>query len=108
MWDTVVESTTHLSHEMSCPWCHHSVHRFLPCCQNGTLPNATAAYTSRMDLVLRHRAVRPVSSAVVGDTPFEATLRSGPRAPRPGKPAAGRRLGCRGDCDVVIRSRCPA
>jgi hypothetical protein len=31
MWDTVVESTTHLSHEMPCPWCRHSVHRYLPC-----------------------------------------------------------------------------
>ena len=31
MWDTVVESTVHLSHEMPCPWCRHASHRFLPC-----------------------------------------------------------------------------
>lgn len=45
----------------------------LTCCQDGTLTNATAAYTSRIDLVLTHGAVRPVSSQVVGDTPFETT-----------------------------------
>jgi hypothetical protein len=31
MWDTVVESSTHLSHEMPCPRCGHEVHRYLPC-----------------------------------------------------------------------------
>ena len=31
MWDTVVETTTHLSHEMPCPHCGHSTHRFLAC-----------------------------------------------------------------------------
>ena len=31
MWDTVVETTTHLSHEMPCPWCGHASHRFLSC-----------------------------------------------------------------------------
>ena len=45
----------------------------LTCCQNGTLTNPAAAYTSRIDLVLTHGAVRPVSSTVVGNTPFETT-----------------------------------
>ena len=45
----------------------------LTCCQNGTLTNPAAAYTSRIDLVLTHAAVRPVHSKVVGATPFEAT-----------------------------------
>jgi hypothetical protein len=33
MWDTVVETTTssRLSHEMPCPSCGHSTHRFLAC-----------------------------------------------------------------------------
>jgi hypothetical protein len=30
MWDTVVETTTHLSHEMPCPRCGHEAH-LLPC-----------------------------------------------------------------------------
>ena len=45
----------------------------LTCCQNGTLTNPVASYTSRIDLVLTHGAVRPVSSEVVGDSPFEAS-----------------------------------
>ncbi|MFZ2016634.1 MAG: endonuclease/exonuclease/phosphatase family protein [Nocardioides sp.] len=44
----------------------------LTCCQNGTLTNPVPTYTSRIDLVLTHGAVRPVSSTVVGGTPFEA------------------------------------
>ena len=31
MWDTVAETTSHLSHEMPCPWCRHPPHSFLPC-----------------------------------------------------------------------------
>ncbi len=31
MWDTVAETTSHLSHEMPCPWCRHASHSFLPC-----------------------------------------------------------------------------
>ena len=31
MWDTVVETATHLSHEMPCPTCGHGTHRFLAC-----------------------------------------------------------------------------
>ena len=31
MWDTVVETTTHLSHEMPCPTCGHATHSFLAC-----------------------------------------------------------------------------
>jgi endonuclease/exonuclease/phosphatase family metal-dependent hydrolase len=45
----------------------------LTCCQNGTLTNPTSAFTSRIDLVLTHGAVRPLTSTVVGNTPFEAS-----------------------------------
>lgn len=31
MWDTVVELSTPLSHEMPCPVCGHATHTFLPC-----------------------------------------------------------------------------
>jgi hypothetical protein len=31
MWDTVVETTAPLSHEMPCQACGHAVHRFLAC-----------------------------------------------------------------------------
>ena len=31
MWDTVVEISTHLTHDRPCPRCHHAEHRFLPC-----------------------------------------------------------------------------
>ena len=33
MWDTVVESATHLSHDLPCPRCAHAGHHFLPCDQ---------------------------------------------------------------------------
>ncbi|GAA4407502.1 hypothetical protein GCM10023168_23630 [Fodinibacter luteus] len=45
----------------------------LTCCQNSTLTNPTSQLRSRIDLVLTHGAVRPVSAEVVGDTPFSAT-----------------------------------
>ena len=31
MWDTVVETSTRLSHDLPCPRCSHSGHRYLPC-----------------------------------------------------------------------------
>ena len=31
MWDTVVEISTHLSHDLPCPRCGHGGHRYLPC-----------------------------------------------------------------------------
>jgi hypothetical protein len=31
MWDTVVESSTRLTHDLPCPRCGHGGHRFLPC-----------------------------------------------------------------------------
>jgi hypothetical protein len=31
MWDTVVESATHLSHDLPCQRCTHAGHHFLPC-----------------------------------------------------------------------------
>lgn len=45
----------------------------LSCCQSATLTNPTSALRSRIDLVLTHGAVRPVSAELVGDTPFSAT-----------------------------------
>jgi hypothetical protein len=33
MWDTVVEISTHLSHDLPCPRCGHGGHRYLPCDQ---------------------------------------------------------------------------
>lgn len=44
----------------------------LTCCQSSTLTNPDSAFTSRIDLVLTHGAVRPLSSKVVGNTPFQA------------------------------------
>jgi hypothetical protein len=31
MWDTVVETSTHLSHDLPCPRCGHGGHTYLPC-----------------------------------------------------------------------------
>lgn len=31
MWDTVSESSTHLSHDMPCAECGHAVHTYLAC-----------------------------------------------------------------------------
>lgn len=31
MWDTVVEGTTHLSHDPLCARCGHAGHHYLPC-----------------------------------------------------------------------------
>jgi len=31
MWDTVVETSTHLSHDLPCPRCGHGGHHYLPC-----------------------------------------------------------------------------
>jgi hypothetical protein len=31
MWDTVVEISTHLTHDLPCPRCGHGGHRYLPC-----------------------------------------------------------------------------
>jgi hypothetical protein len=31
MWDTVVECSTHLSHDLPCPRCGHGGHHYLPC-----------------------------------------------------------------------------
>ena len=41
MWDTVVESATHLSHEMPCPRCGHSSHSYLPCSDRCDCPGST-------------------------------------------------------------------
>jgi hypothetical protein len=31
VWDTVVEISTHVTHDLPCPRCGHAGHRFLPC-----------------------------------------------------------------------------
>lgn len=31
MWDTVVDSGQHLSHDLPCPRCGHALHTFLVC-----------------------------------------------------------------------------
>ena len=31
MWDTVLETSTRLSHDLPCPHCGHGGHRYLPC-----------------------------------------------------------------------------
>jgi hypothetical protein len=31
MWDTVVEISSPLTHDLPCPRCGHAGHRFLPC-----------------------------------------------------------------------------
>jgi hypothetical protein len=31
MWDTVIEISTHLSHDLPCTRCGHGGHRYLPC-----------------------------------------------------------------------------
>ncbi|MEP7191262.1 MAG: endonuclease/exonuclease/phosphatase family protein [Actinomycetota bacterium] len=53
-------------------WSVNRHHAGLTCCQNSTLTNPVSAFTSRIDLVLTHGAVRPLSSKVVGNTPFQA------------------------------------
>lgn len=45
----------------------------LTCCQNSTLTNPASALRSRIDLVLTHGAVRPLTASVVGDTLIGAT-----------------------------------
>jgi endonuclease/exonuclease/phosphatase family metal-dependent hydrolase len=45
----------------------------LTCCQNSTLTNPTSQLRSRIDLVLTHGAVRPLTAYVVGDTPISGT-----------------------------------
>lgn len=42
------------------------------CCQNSTLTNPVSQAGSRIDLVLGHGAVAPVSAQLVGDVPFQA------------------------------------
>lgn len=42
----------------------------LTCCQDSTLTNSTSQLRSRIDLVLTHGAVRPLTARVVGDTPI--------------------------------------
>jgi hypothetical protein len=52
MWDTVIESTTHLSHEMPCPRCHHSVHRYLPCSDQCDCRGPVSSYDAREPLAV--------------------------------------------------------
>ena len=34
MWDTVQNTSVHLSHDMPCPRCGHALHTYLPCGDN--------------------------------------------------------------------------
>jgi hypothetical protein len=48
MWDTVQDTTVHLSRDLPCPHCGHAVHTFLACgdscdCQPVVLPGSNAA-----------------------------------------------------------------
>ncbi|HET6969382.1 MAG TPA: endonuclease/exonuclease/phosphatase family protein [Ornithinibacter sp.] len=45
----------------------------LTCCQNSSLTNPTSVLRSRIDLVLTHGAVRPLTATVVGDTRLGTT-----------------------------------
>jgi hypothetical protein len=47
MWDTVVELSTHLSHDLPCPRCGHGGHHFLPCDDCACPAAETAAYDAR-------------------------------------------------------------
>jgi endonuclease/exonuclease/phosphatase family metal-dependent hydrolase len=44
----------------------------LTCCQNSPLTNPVSQLSSRIDLVLTHGAVRPLTAEVVGDEPFRS------------------------------------
>ena len=51
MWDTVQNSTTHLSHDMPCPGCGHAAHTFLSCsdscgCVPPPVPGAQLAHSA--------------------------------------------------------------
>lgn len=53
MWDTAIENTIHLSHDLPCLACGHAEHVYLPCdaecgCERSPIPGC---YTAR-DLAL--------------------------------------------------------
>jgi hypothetical protein len=55
MWDTVQQSSRHLSHEMPCTECGHAPHTFLPCsetCDCTPRPMPGSASGREIDLVL--------------------------------------------------------
>lgn len=49
MWETVPDSTSHLSHDMPCGRCGHAMHTFLACspvcdCEPALLPGVRDAH----------------------------------------------------------------
>ena len=51
MWDTVVEITTHLAHDLPCPRCGHGGHRFLACDHCGCAGTGTPSYVGEREPV---------------------------------------------------------
>ena len=49
MWDTVVEISTHLSHDRPCPRCGHGEHRFLPCDHCACAGSGATAYVEERE-----------------------------------------------------------
>ncbi len=54
MWDTVVENTTHLSHEMPCQSCGHATHRFLACSDHCDCGGFNPSYDDQNLAVILH------------------------------------------------------
>ena len=57
MWDTVEQTSRHLSHEMPCTACGHATHTYLPCsdtcdCAPQPVPGSTSHSGRNVDLVL--------------------------------------------------------
>ena len=44
MWDTAVEISTHLGHDLPCLRCGHGGHRFLPCDDCGCRGTEATSY----------------------------------------------------------------
>jgi hypothetical protein len=51
MWDTVVEISTHVTHDLPCPRCGHTGHRFLPCDQCSCAGASGPSYEARPEPV---------------------------------------------------------
>jgi hypothetical protein len=49
MWDTVVDISTHTTHDLPCPRCGHGGHRFLPCDHCGCGESGATAYADRRE-----------------------------------------------------------
>jgi hypothetical protein len=54
MWDTAIEISTHLTHDLPCPRCGHGGHRFLPCDHCGCSGTASTPYAGEREPVVAH------------------------------------------------------